>query len=160
VTTFILKTACSCLLLYITACVCGVRDNARIQTHRQTHWSETFDFDGDRINDKVIYKFTGGAHCCYLVSVLLSSDRMLYEFPFEMDGGYEGGLDLSKPEHFNIRDYDDDGLPEIFMEINTYNSERYEIPLEWREEYGIYTNYIVIDYISETLRVSDFTPDY
>jgi hypothetical protein len=141
----------------VVVCVCILRNNAQLLTKPETHWSGQFDFDGDGVNDRVMYEFTGGAHCCYLVSVFLSSDAVLHEFPFEMDGGYEGGLDLSKPGHFSIKDYDEDGLPEIFMEINTYNDEIFEIPSEWTEAYGITSNYILIDYKNEKLVVNYYS---
>jgi hypothetical protein len=76
-----------------------------------------FDIDGDGEKDKIEYCFSGGAHCCYKISVLLSKNKKRYDYPFEMDGGYVGGLDLSQTNHFFIKDYDKYGLPEIFMKI-------------------------------------------
>jgi hypothetical protein len=144
------------LIVCIIVCACAGKHKNALYTKPETHWSVQFDFDGDGNNDRIVYRFTGGAHCCYLISVLLSSDQTLREYPFEMDGGYEGGLDLGNPSRFDIKDFDGDGLPEIFMEINTYNDEIYEIPLEWTKEYGITSNYIVIDYKDAKLIVVDY----
>ncbi len=63
-----------------------------------------------------------------------------------MDGGYIGGLDLSDKNNFSIKDYDNDGLPEIFMKI---------ISKSWTKEYGIKSNYIVIEYANNRLIVWD-----
>ena len=49
-------------------------------------------------------------------------------FPFEMDGDYIGDVDNSQPDQFDIRDIDNDGLPEIEMQIQTYNGQSGSIP--------------------------------
>jgi hypothetical protein len=105
------------------------------------------DFDGDNISDIISFRYTGGAHCCYIMSLKLSSKKDTIKYPFEMDGGFEFGIvDGSQHDQFNIDDFDQDGLAEIFMEISTYNGEKYPIKPEWTEKYGIKTNYIIFDY--------------
>jgi len=123
------------------------------------NWTTQFDFDGDGSNDTIKYFYSGGAHCCYTIAVELTGNNRVYNYPFEMDGGYMYGLDLSQTDHFNIKDYDKDGLPEIFMEINTYNGEKFPLPLEWTQEYGIKSNYIIIEYKNNELVVRDWAPD-
>ena len=117
-----------------------------------------FDFDGDGKNDKIMYTFSGGGHCCYRISLFLSSSRITYEFPFKIDGGYVKGLDNSNPDTFYIADYDHDGLPEIFLKIQTYNDEPLAIPREWREKYQISSHYILIEYEDNGILVKDYTP--
>lgn len=72
-----------------------------------------------------------------------------------MDGGYVLEIDNSYPAKFDIRDIDNDGLPEILMRIETYNYDVYPIPKKWTKRYGFKTNYIVIEYEKGKLIVRD-----
>ncbi len=121
-----------------------------------SNWLDQFDIDGDKINDHIYFDFSGGGHCCYKITIVLSSDNKKRKFPFEMDGGYIVGVDNSQPEQFDIRDIDNDGLPEILMRIQTYNGEADVIPTKWTTDFGIKTNYIVIEYNEGQLITSDF----
>ncbi|TPN85938.1 hypothetical protein [Aquimarina algicola] len=114
------------------------------------------DLDGDKIYDKILFQYSGGGHCCYTMTLYLSSlDRMI-TYPFEMDGGYLFGVDGSNPEHFYIDDYDDDGLPEIFMEISTYNGEKYPLNKKWIKKYGFKTHYILFDFLEGKIVIKDY----
>ncbi len=119
------------------------------------NWRNGFDLDGDKINDKINFSFSEGAHCCYKIIIELSSDKKNYSFPFEMDGGYLSGVDNSQPNQFNISNIDSDSLPEITMKIQSYNGELSAIPKKWQREYGFKTNYIIIQYQDSQLNVSD-----
>lgn len=115
------------------------------------------DLDGDGISDDILFDYTGGAHCCYKLSLKLSSMEETISYPFEMDGGYGFGIvDGSQHDHFDIDDYDNDGLPEIFMGISTYNGEIYPIESEWTEKYGIKSNYILFDYRDGKIVLLDY----
>ncbi|MDX2361038.1 MAG: WG repeat-containing protein [Crocinitomicaceae bacterium] len=116
------------------------------------NFMEGHDIDGDGIADLISFDFTQGAHCCYLLHLELSSDTLHYEFPFQMDGGYLFGPDDSYPQHFNITDYDADGIDEIYLEIQTYNGRPDSIAPSWEEDFGITSNYIVIDF-TDTLTI-------
>ncbi|MES0490769.1 MAG: hypothetical protein ABUK01_12295 [Leptospirales bacterium] len=116
---------------------------------------EKFDFDGDQNIDKIMYSFSGGAHCCYTISVHLSLSNTVVKFPFDMDGGYII-FDLSQPDNFFIKDYDRDGAPEIYMHIANYNGTDQPIPPEWTRVYGIRTNKILIDFKDGKFNVSDY----
>jgi hypothetical protein len=116
-----------------------------------------FDFDGDHKEDRIEYSYSGGAHCCYQINLFLSSTNAYYNFPFQIDGGYVFGLDDSQPDTFYIDDFDKDGLPEIFLKINTYNGELLEIPQEWQAAYNIHSNRILIDYVDNQLIIRDYT---
>jgi hypothetical protein len=120
-----------------------------------SNWLLKFDIDGDSMNDTVSFDYTGGAHCCYRIHIKLSSDNIERSFPFELDGGYLAGVDSTQPEQFNIFDCDNDGLPEIFMKIQTYNGMLYPIPKKWKRLYKIKTNYIIIEYHNNRLIVHD-----
>jgi len=128
------------------------------QNTDNSNWLDKFDFDGDSINDHIYFDFSGGAHCCYKIKIVLSSDNMERKFPFEMDGGYIGGVDNSQPDQFDIRDIDNDGLPEILMRIQTYNGESGTIPAKWNIDYGIKSNFIVIEYTGGQIKTSDYKP--
>jgi hypothetical protein len=119
-------------------------------------WLGKFDLDADGINDRIWFDYSGGAHCCYKIYIVLSRDSAERDFPFEMDGGYIAGVDSSQPEQFAIRDIDHDGLPEILMKIETYNAEVYPIPRKWKHLYGIKTNHIVIEYQNGRLITRDY----
>ena len=114
------------------------------------------DLDGDGLDDEIYFEFAGGAHCCYYMSLELSSKDSLLFYPFEMDGDFTLGDDDNSPDHFQIRDFDNDELPEIYMEIYTDNDEITPIKLEWTRDYGITTNYIIFDYINGVMDVRDY----
>lgn len=82
-----------------------------------------WDFDADGINDTITYKYSGGAHCCYQIKIWTSQKNKVWDFShYEMDGGYVMGLDNSQP-HFQIRNFDNDSAPEIFLASGTYNGD-------------------------------------
>ena len=109
------------------------------------------------MNDTIIYDYTGGAHCCYLISVKLSNNDSIFNFPFEIDGGYLF-FDLSVPEKFFIKDYDNDNLPEIYIKFNSYNDHPEPPSMEIKKKYNINTNKILIDYKDKSFRVIDYEP--
>ncbi len=95
------------------------------------------DLDGDGVFDEIAASFSGGAHCCYSLAITPSKSKARVVLPFELDGGYVGGLDLSQPRVFNIADYDGDGIVEICAQIQTYNGEENPLPRAWTKRYGI-----------------------
>lgn len=85
-------------------------------------WQSRYDFDQDNKIDTISYTYSGGAHCCYYLSINLSSLQQEVEIPYEIEGGYMF-FDLSKPDNFNILDIDKDERPEIFIKgIHTQSS--------------------------------------
>ena len=66
-------------------------------------WTQAYDFDNDGKNDTIEVMFTGGAHCCYSLVMRLSATGTTHRLPFELDGGYVAGLDLSQPQRFTVR---------------------------------------------------------
>ncbi len=171
---FTLNITLVLLILIISAC--GVselnveKDSGNIQEVSDTtvnevesllkeseNYLKNRDFDGDGISDHLSFSYSGGAHCCYKMSLKLSSKKDTIKYPFEMDGGYGFGIvDGSQHDQFNIDDYDQDGLPEIFMGISTYNGEKYPIDQKWTYEYGIKTNYIIFDFHEGKVILSDY----
>ncbi len=113
----------------------------------ESDFLEEWDIDGDGRADEIYFDYSGGAHCCYTITIIMSTDSIERSYPFEMDGGYETGQpDGSQPQSFNIKDYDKDGMDEVFMEIQTYNGYLNPIPKEWEKEYGVTSNYIIFDF--------------
>ena len=104
---------------------------------RVSSWRAAFDLDGDGIPDRIEDTFTGGAHCCYRIDVVASASGRRVRVPFELDGGFVMGLDLSQPSRFAVGDFDGDGVAEIRMEIATYNGERMPLPAAWRRRFGV-----------------------
>lgn len=117
-------------------------------------WSEAFDLDGDDINDRIEVSYTGGAHCCYRLAIWLSQTDKCHILPFQLDGGYVGGLDLSQPDRFAIRKTDGK-LPELLMRIETYNGTPQPLPEDWKKRYGIRSHHIAV---GGRLRVRDWPP--
>jgi hypothetical protein len=114
-----------------------------------------FDLDGDGVSDDVDASFSGGAHCCYSLAITPSRTRTRIALPFELDGGYLGGLSLAQPRVFNIADYDHDGIVEICAQIQTYNGEENPLPRAWTKRYGIRTHWIEIRFATGALVVRD-----
>ena len=109
-------------------------------------WTEQFDFDGDGRADRIHPSFTGGAHCCYRIAVELTSLGETVALPFQLDGGYVGGLDLSAPAHFDVKKLEGHSLPELLMEIETYNGVPKELPPEWRRRFGIVSHHVAVGF--------------
>lgn len=120
----------------------------------QVPWTRAFDLDGDGRNDEIEVRFTGGAHCCYRIGVRLTSTGQVIALPFDIDGGYVGGLDLSRPEHFDVR-RTEGPLPELVMEIETYDGVPGRIDPAWRRKYGISTNHVAIGFAGGKLKARD-----
>ncbi len=122
------------------------------------NYTQNRDLDGDGTVDRIFFDYTGGGHCCYKMSLKLSSMSDTLFYPFEMDGGYSFAVDGSQPDHFKIEDMDDDGLDEIFMEIGTYNGQLEPLPDAWKEGYGIQTHYLLFDFKDGRMSIRDVEP--
>ena len=105
-----MRTSTSCAVV-LTALL------ATATTAAQTRpdWRTDHDFDGDGRPDRVDVAFTGGAHCCYVLTVHLTASSRTVRVPFEIEGGYVRGLDLGRPDDFNVADYDGDGAEELCL---------------------------------------------
>jgi len=77
-------------------------------------WRRATDLDGDGKPDEILVESSGGAHCCYTIAARLTSTRATVRVPFEIDGGYVGGLDLSRPEHFALHRASDGAAELLF----------------------------------------------
>lgn len=111
-------------------------------TAHPPRWQERFDFDGDGRPDRVEVDFSGGAHCCYRIAVTLGDGKRI-ELPFELDGGYVGGLDLSQPDRFDVL-VGADGRAALRVEIATYDGEPRPIPPAWTKELGVRSHRIAV----------------
>lgn len=120
-----------------------------------SRWQEAFDLDGDGKPDRIGVTFTGGAHCCYRLDLRSSRAGRAYSLPFELDGGYPRGFDLGQPEQFHVADNNGDGLPDLYLQIATYNGKPGPIPLAWRTRWGIRTNQVVVSLKGGRLVVRD-----
>ncbi|MEZ4936988.1 MAG: VCBS repeat-containing protein [Crocinitomicaceae bacterium] len=130
-----------------------------IQNHMEEsmQYTKNRDFDGDGKEDPIGFDYTGGAHCCYKMILVLSSTKDTIFYPFEMDGGYDFGIvDGSNLTHFAIGDFDEDGLEEIFMSIYTYNAQKYPVPKSVTRKYKVHSNYIVFDFKDGEMITEDY----
>ena len=118
------------LMCSFSSCQAGSGENNMVEageksvkdTITENNWNTKFDFDGDAINDSIAYSYSGGAHCCYKLTVYLSSGKKT-ELPFFIEGGYVL-FDLSDPGNFDIKDKDGDGVFEIVINLNHYEEYR------------------------------------
>jgi len=132
----------------------GCRDD--FSKAKQRGWELMYDFDGDGKNDEIEVEFTGGAHCCYRLTVWLSLTGKRRRLPVFLDGGYVGGLDpRTQPNHFTIRKIDG-SLPELLMEVNTYNGEPDPLPRSWKRRFKLKTNFVIVSFARGRLRVRDW----
>lgn len=83
-------------------------------------WQERYDLTGDGVRDRLEVTFTGGAHCCYTLALVDGGSGVRTTLPFELDGGYPHGLDLSQPERFAITEAPG-RPPRLELEIETYD---------------------------------------
>jgi hypothetical protein len=120
-------------------------------------WMGAYDLDGDGRRDLIVDEFTGGAHCCYRIGAELSSNKARVKLPFLLDGGYPMGLDLSQPHRFAIRT-PAGALPELVMEIETYNGRPRPLRPAWKRRYGIRTHRIAVCFAGGKVRVRDYLP--
>jgi hypothetical protein len=115
-------------------------------------WTDQYDFDADGRADHVEVAFSGGAHCCYTLALHTANGRTI-ALPFELDGGYVLGLDLSRPDHFDVR-VDPDGAY-LVLEIQTYNGEPGPIPRAWTHRWGIRSHRIAVRFRGKGFRAVD-----
>jgi hypothetical protein len=142
--------------IYDFNCDANPQDEMADYMAKEMGWQRMHDFDGDGKNDEIEVEFTGGAHCCYYLTVRLSLTRKAHRLPVSLDGGYVGGLDpLSQPDHFSIRKIDGE-LSELLMEANTYNGEPYPLPKAWKRRFGLKTNFVAVSFPRGRLRVRDW----
>lgn len=121
-------------------------------------WRTAYDWDGDGVNDEVVTRFTGGAHCCYLVGVKLAAASKAIMLPFRLEGGLVPPEDLpSRPERFSVVTTDG-GLPEMVMEIETYNGKPGPLDPSWKRVYGISTHRIGVSFRGRKARARDVAP--
>jgi hypothetical protein len=123
----------------------------------QATWRVAYDLDGDGTNDRIISEFTGGAHCCYRIGAALSSTGKTTVLPFEMDGGYPGGLDLGQPDQFAVRTRDG-SLPEIVYQIATYNGDPQPLDPAWTERWKIRSHRVVLCFAGGKPQAHDDAP--
>jgi hypothetical protein len=148
-------------LAIVTLCVCAIFSTATARADstvpeppRGDRWETRYDFDGDGKLDRVEVSYTGGGHCCYLFQLRLSSRKRPIELPFLLDGGYPFGLNLSRPEHFDVRDVDGDGASDLVMEIGTYGGRNEPIPVEWKR-LGVRSHRVVVHFPRGRMRVEN-----
>jgi len=107
----------TCIVSFIVIISCKV--NKGITNKEQPElqeWQKSYDFDMDGVKDTISYTYSGGAHCCYKVSVILSFYSTCVDIPYLINGGYLlfGPHNL---DNFTISDYNKDGIPEIILYV-------------------------------------------
>lgn len=107
-------------------------------------WQGQYDFTGDGVRDRIEVSYSGGAHCCYTLAMVDGRSGAREALPFELDGGYPRGLDLSQPERFAVvaaaesaesaeaaaASASAKAPPRLELEIATYNGEPEALPAD------------------------------
>lgn len=120
------------------------------------NWQSNFDFDGDKIKDSIITNFTGGANCCYTLSVNLSKSQKTIDIPFLIDGGYMI-FNLSKKENFNIKDYNNDKIYEILINLEHFERDFSTDDFnKLKKKYSFQSNKVIVDLSAGKLKVKDY----
>jgi hypothetical protein len=128
---------------------------AAVRAQAASSWRTAYDWDGDGVKDEVVTRFTGGAHCCYLVGVKLAAGSKAIMLPFRLDGGLAPQEDLpNRPERFSVVTVDG-GLPEMVMEIETYNGAPGPLDRSWKRVYGISTHRIAVGFRGGKVQARD-----
>lgn len=125
----LLKPAVS--LTAVTACAllaCSGAPPGASDGNRSERWQERYDFTGDGVNDRIEISYSGGGHCCYTVAIVDGKSGGRIELPFELDGGYPSGMDLSQPERFAIEEGREGRPARLVLEVATYNGEPEQLP--------------------------------
>lgn len=149
---------CIAALLGVACSAPQPRSNPSPPVLHEATWRDAYDLDGDGKNDRIVSEFTGGGHCCYRIGAVLSSTGTSVVFPFDMDGGYPRGLDLSQPDQFTIRTRNR-GLPEIVYQIATYNGEPQPLDPDGTKHWDIRSHRIVLCFAGGNPQAHDEAPD-
>jgi hypothetical protein len=116
----------------------------------QTHdYSGNWDFDGDRIADRISFIGNGGAHLQFYLSIRLSTDNKEQSFDwlyndFPLYKPYDRSFNdstLSLP-NFSIRDFTGDSHDDIYLDVGDHKS-----PLSPEmSNAGLHTSSVIISY--------------
>jgi hypothetical protein len=124
----------------------------------QTHnYAGNWDFDGDGKHDSLLFIGNRGAHLYFYLQLVLSSDKKQYQFPyllvdFPLVSTKEGLIQNELLTQFAVDDFDNDGLPEIF--INTDNGMA-NIPDIWKQK-GIKSKKILMSFNKGNLSIRNY----
>jgi len=131
---------------------------------KQIHnYSNNWDFDNDGINDEVSFIGTGGAHLYYFLRIILSSDKIVRDFPY-LESDYPilpPNEELIKTEfspksnsiNFAVLDISKNNSNDIFIRLDNSS---FLTNKENLIEKGIKTNLVVITFRNSKLILRDF----
>ena len=114
-------------------------------------YSGNWDFDGDGILDNLFFVSTTGAHAFYYLKIESSTEEKYEDLKFiEIDFPcLDSTKDMSNElNHFAVNDFDKDGLPEIYIRVNSC----FGIPGKWRRK-GLSSNCMIIEYVDNKMRI-------
>jgi len=130
--------------------------------NEQIHnYSNNWDFDNDGINDELYFVGTGGAHLYYFLKVILSSDKVVRDFPY-LDSDFPilpSGKELTQsgfnPEnvYFAVFDINKNNRNAIFIRLD--NSSFWANKKILKSQ-GIQTNAIVVTFENGKTVLKDF----
>ena len=128
-------------------------------TNLSYDYSNRWDFDGDRINDSLLFIGNGGVHAYYYLRIVLSSDIKKRDFRLvQIDMPYLYTYDEFKKSdknpaiQFVVNDFDNNSLPDIFINFSNLFGRISKI---WYNE-GIRTKYVILSFKKGKLSVIDY----
>ena len=110
-----------------------------IETSQTHDYSGNWDFDGDGINDSLLFVGTGGAHQFYVPHIYLSSEKRNFDFDFlSIDYPVLQDLDVfvdneNVMQGFFIYDFSKDGISDIYLKMD----ETRKLPDELRDRKSV-----------------------
>ncbi|WP_131248810.1 hypothetical protein [Aquimarina atlantica] len=121
-------------------------------------YSDLWDLDNDKKKDSIIFISNGGAHAFYHLEIWLSSSntktkfqKLYTDFPYPECIKSVDEIETYLP-HLVIRDFDSDGIDELFLNVN----HNLAPTLDELKEMGLSTKQVLIDYKLGKLTVTDF----
>ncbi|MEZ4399283.1 MAG: hypothetical protein R3B06_04645 [Kofleriaceae bacterium] len=114
-------------------------------------WRTGYDFDGDGRPDRITDEFTGGAHCCYRLTIHASASGASLAVPFDLDGGNPGGIAASPGVSAVVGP---DGRAQLRVQIATYAGQREPLPVAWRQAWHLRRNQALVGVVDGTLTIS------
>jgi len=95
-----------------------------LQTDILSYHYGLWDFDGDGIQDSVVFTSNGGAHAYYALRLWTSDKQYWVDFPdIQIDMPYPSEMKVLPPAdsyypQFMITDIDEDGRPEMYFNLS------------------------------------------
>jgi hypothetical protein len=123
------------------------------------NYSHNWDFDNDGIHDEVYFVGTGGAHAYYFLRVILSSDRVVRNFPYLISdfpilpSGETVTQFNCNPQKTYFAVFSIDNSNAVFIRLDTIS---FALNKKILKRQGVKTNAVVVTFTNNTTMLNDF----